>query len=271
MKNSIYTLILVFASSNLLAFSNYNAGDDTTRVKTKKKTILIVEDGDEDFDFEDDSLEFVEDGIDMVLTMDLGMNGYLTPENSMSLPSSLNLMELNYQKSTALSFNFMLKGADIIKDWFYISPGIGITSNDYSFKNNIQISTGSDTTMFMEDTLITFDKNKLKVTYIQVPLVLGFRIGNPNKTRVGLQFGAIGAYKIGSKMKQKYYLPESDTKQKNKVKDDFNINPFKVDLVARINIGDIGLFGKYSVTSLFEPNKAPELYPFSVGFTFGGF
>ena len=47
-----------------------------------------------------------------------------------------------------------------------------------------------------------------------MPLLLGFRFGNPNKKRVGLQIGAIGAYKIGSRIKQKYFLPENDTKQK---------------------------------------------------------
>tara|TARA_B110000285_G_scaffold6945_1_gene7151 strand:+ start:1518 stop:1688 length:171 start_codon:yes stop_codon:yes gene_type:complete len=30
------------------------------------------------------------------------------------------------------------------------------------------------------------------------------------------------------------------------------------------------VFGKFSFTVLFEKNKATELYPFSVGFTFGG-
>jgi len=273
MKNLILILAVTFFSSSLFAITEYNIGDDTTRIKTKNKTYLIIDGEGDDFSFEEDTTGFEEDedGVEMILTMDFGMNGYLTPSYSMTLPESQRMMELNSSKSTALSFNFMLKGANIIKDWFYISPGIGLTSNDYAFKNNIQISTGSDTTMFTLDTILANDKYELQATYLQVPLMLGFRFGNPDKKRVGLQVGAIGAYKIGSRVKQKYFLPENDTKQKNKIKDDFNINPFKVDLIARLSIGDVGLFGKYSVTSLFEKNKAPELYPFSVGFTFGGF
>jgi len=273
MKNLILLIATTFFSGSLFAMTEYYNDDDTTRIKTKNKTYLIIDGEGDDFSFEEDTTDFEDDydGLEMILTMDFGMNGYLTPDYSMTLPESQRMMELNSSKSTALSVNFMLKGANIVKDWFYISPGIGLTANDYSFKNNIQISTGSDTTMFSMDTILANDKYELKATYLQVPLVLGFRFGNQNKKRVGLQIGAIGAYKISSKVKQKYYLPDNDTKQKNKIKDDFNINPFKIDLVARLSIGDVGLFGKYSVTTLFEKNKAPELYPFSLGFTFGGF
>jgi hypothetical protein len=273
MKNLIPILAVTFLSSSAFGITEYNNGDDTTRIKTKNKIILIIDGDGEDFSFEEDTTgaEEHEDGMELITTLDFGMNGYLAPDYSMSLPQSQRMMELNSSKSTAFSVNFMLNGANIAKDWFYISPGIGLNFNDYSFKNNIQISTGSDTTMFTSDTIFANDKYELRAAYVQVPLLLGFRFGNPDKERVGLQIGAIGAYKIGSRIKQKYFLPENDTKQKNKIKDDFNINPFKVDLVARLSIGDVGLFGKYSVTSLFEKNKAPELYPFSVGFTFGGF
>lgn len=273
MKNLALTLAVTLFSTSLFAFTENINGDDTTRIKTKNKTYLIIDGEGDDFTFEEDTtgLEEDYDGVEMILTMDFGMNGYLTPNYSMNLPESQRMMELNSSKSTAVSFNFMMKGANIIKDWFYISPGVGITSNNYSFKNNISISTGSDTTMFTADTVISNDKYELNATYLQVPVMLGFRLGNPNKKRVGLQIGAIGGYKIVSKINQKYYLADNETKQKNTITDDFNFNPFKVDLVARVSFGKVGLFGKYSVTTLFEKNKAPELYPFSVGFTFGGF
>ena len=271
MKNITTLLAITFFSSSIFAITDYTSGDDTTRIKTKNKTYLIIDGEGDDFSFEEDTLDFEEEGLEMILTVDFGMNGYLTPDYSMNLPGPQRMMELNSSESRALSVNFMLKGADIVKDWLYIAPGIGVTANSYSFKNNIHISTGSDTTMFTADTILSNDKYELSATYLQVPLVLGFRIGNPDKKRVGIQIGAIGAYKIVSKINQKYYLADNDTKENHTITDDFNFNPFKIDLIARVSVGKIGLFGKYSVTSLFEKNKAPELYPFSVGFTFGGF
>lgn len=44
-----------------------------------------------------------------------------------------------------------------------------------------------------------------------------------------------------------------------------SMNPFKVDLMARIGWGKINLYGKYSLTELFKEGRGPELTPFSFG------
>ncbi len=136
MKNLILIAAITLFSTSLFAISDYNYGDDTTRIKIKNKTYLIIDSEDDDVTLKEDTPGYEEknEGVEMNLTMDFGMNGYLTPNYSMNLPASQRLMELNSSKSTALSVNMMLKGANIVKDWFYISPGIGLTSNDYSFK-----------------------------------------------------------------------------------------------------------------------------------------
>lgn len=270
MKNlTLLAALLICFSSQAQDAPEVN--DDTTRLKTGNKTILIIsnEEGD-DFDWEDeapecDSCSYIE----MLPSLDFGMNGYATPSNSLTLPVSQNLMELDYSKSRSISLNFMLKGADVFKKRLYVSPGIGLNWNSYTFKNNVLISTGSDTTNFSIDTVRTYDKHKLKTAYLQIPLIVGIRMGNVEGTPFGLQFGAIGAFKIGSRVKQKYTINE--TNYKDKIKDDYNINPFRIDAIARMSIGDVGLYARYSLTSLFEVNKAPELYPFSVGLTIGGF
>jgi hypothetical protein len=150
----------------------------------------------------------------------------------------------------------------------YISPGIGFDWNKYHFKDKQQsISTQNDTLLFLSDSTTTFDKYKLRTTYIQVPLLIGFRLGNLDKKVVNIQFGAIAGYNIGALTKEKYFI--KGTKFKNKIRDDYNVNPFKLDAVARVSFGSVGLFGRYSFTSLFEESKAPSVTPFSVGLTFG--
>jgi hypothetical protein len=202
------------------------------------------------------------------LSIDIGMNGYMSEKNEISLPSRQNLMELDYARSWTFGFGMMFNKAAIIKDRLYISPGLGMTWNNYFFKNNIDISTSSDSTSFTQNTNIDYGKYKLRVTYLQVPLIVGVRMGDLNMP-FGIQAGVIGSYKIGSAVKEKYTI--DDTKYKAKVKDDFNINPFKLEAIARVSIGGVGLFARYSLTTLFEENKAPELYPFSAGITVGGF
>jgi len=210
-----------------------------------------------------------ESGWAMESVFNIGANGYLY-NNQIGLPSQYQQMELDYSRSKSLGFDFMIKGMDLFNKRMYFSPGIGLDWNKYHFKDKQQsLSTQNDTVIFLVDSAnsITYDKYKLRTTYIQSPVLIGFRLGNFDKKIVNIQIGAIAGYNIGAITKSKYAL--NGTKYKDKIRDDYNINPFKLDAVARISFGDVGLFGRYSFTSLFEDNKAPTLTPFSVGLTFG--
>ena len=204
------------------------------------------------------------------LYVDLGTNGYLTPTNSINLPKEYDLLELNYAKSHSISWNITFTVPEIIKKRrLYIQPGIGIDARTYSFKNNIGLGIGNDTLNYTLDTINDFSKNKLKATYVQVPLLLGMTLGKKDKTEFSIQFGVIGSYLLRSRFKQKYQ--SSEAKVKNKIRDDFNLSPFRADLTARIGLKNFGFFLNYGLTPLFEKDKTTELIPFTVGLTVGGF
>ena len=248
---------------------------DTTKIKIGNSTIIILNNDDSDdydFDFSSkDSSKTCKDGSDdndTGLAFDFGMAGYMTPGNSIALPANQNLMELNSARSNSVGLTFMFKEARLAKKRLYVRSGLGINWTNYHFKNNINISTSNDSTAFTTDSIRSFDKYKLRATYLQVPLLIGMRLGDLDHP-FGLQFGVVGSYKIGSAIKQKYTLGES--KLKDKVKDDYNLNPFKFEALARVSIDNFGFYAKYSLTELFESGRAPELYPFSMGITIGGF
>ena len=248
---------------------------DTTKIKIGNSIIIILNNDDSDdydFDFSSkDSSKTCKDGSDdngTGLAFDFGMAGYMTPGNSIALPANQNLMELNSARSNSVGLTFMFKEARLAKKRLYVRSGLGINWTNYHFKNNINISTSNDSTAFTSDSIRSFDKYKLRATYLQVPLLIGMRLGDLDHP-FGLQFGVVGSYKIGSAIKQKYTLGES--KLKDKVKDDYNLNPFKFEALARVSIDNFGFYAKYSLTELFESGRAPELYPFSMGITIGGF
>ena len=245
---------------------------DTTRIKLGKTTMVLFDTDPADTNFNVDFTNCEEkekDDENGRIYFDFGTNGYLTPDNSLTLNDEDYLMDLNYNRSWSLSITSMHKGFDIVKDRLYVTSGFGISWNSYFFKNNVNVSTSNDYTYFSADSIISYDKNKLRATYLHIPLIIGARIGNLEGNPMSIHAGAIASYNIGSRLKQKYTF--DDSKYKNKVRDDFNINPFKVEAIARLTIGDVGIYGRYSVTSLFEKDKAPELYPFSVGITIGEF
>ena len=77
---------------------------------------------------------------------------------------------------------------------------------------------------------------------------------------VGAEFG----YNIfQNRLKQEYSI--NGDEQKRKTKDDFNINPFRYSLTARVGYGKYTVFANYGMTSLFKANQGPKVYPFSAG------
>jgi hypothetical protein len=201
-------------------------------------------------------------------TFDIGANGYLNSKGNFKLNSQDELYTLDYGRSRSVGFAFQFKGFESKNKRWYISPGLGYSWNNYHFENNVKISSDSKQTSMSLDTLIKNSKYKLRVAYLEVPLIVGTKFEN-GKNPLNIQLGVIGGLKTGSLIKQQYNESGSDFVTKNK--SDFNINSFKVDYIARIYFDDIGLFARYSATNLFEKNKSPELHPFSIGFSFTGF
>lgn len=277
MKKCVLVIGLILLG--VIAFAQKDSGKtnepDTTKIRIGKSTVIIIGDDESevDFDFNNpdstktkNKKEDDEDGTD--LAFDIGMAGFLTPSGSTNLPANQSLMQLNTSRSNNIGFSIMFDEAGLIKDRWYVRAGLGVNWVNYHFDNPVNISTGSDTTAFTLDTIRSFDKNKLRATYLQVPLLMGIRLGNLDNP-LGLQFGVVGSYKIGSAVKQKYNL--NGSKVKDKIRDDYNLNPFKVEAIARVSIDNFGFYARYSFTELFESGKAPELYPFSIGVTIGGF
>ncbi|NQY09401.1 MAG: DUF2807 domain-containing protein [Flavobacteriales bacterium] len=155
--------------------------------------------------------------------------------------------------------------------------GVGLERNSIDLKNNVQLRGQYNTPEGMEnytwgetDTINAFTRNRLNVTYLNLPLLFNLNLGgSANAPDFYLLVGATAGLRIGTRMKYKY--DDNGDKVKYKEKNDFNVNPFKLNLTARIGIKDVELFANYSLTSLFEKNGGPELYSFSAGLSITSF
>lgn len=196
--------------------------------------------------------------------IELNLNGLMGSNGSTSLPASSDYMSINYGvKSLSWNLNLAQKNFHIYKNYVNFVTGIGFGFNSYQFKNPIRLNADSSYTSYTLDSAITFDKNKLKTSYVQVPLMLEFNTGkNPDKS-FHIGFGVIGGYKLGSKTKRVYEINGYEIEENRK--DDYNINPFKLDATVRIGYGAFTLFGTYGLTPLFEANKGPVLNAFTAG------
>ncbi|MFW5644957.1 MAG: outer membrane beta-barrel protein [Bacteroidota bacterium] len=198
---------------------------------------------------------------------EVGINNYVNKDFAMDLAPENSFMDLNTSHSWNFNLNFMEYGIGLGSDKVGLVTGLGLEWSNYHFDHGNVIMKNDDGRI-VEKTLMeenaSVQKAKLQTTYLTAPLLMEFQIPLGRK-RMFISGGVIGGVKLGSKTKMVYTV--NGHKQKDKVKDDFNISPLKYGFTARIGYRNLKLFANYYPTSLFEKEKGPELYPFSLGLT----
>lgn len=247
-------------SSSIETKSGSGIGD-TTKLSIGGRHIDISHDPDELSDrekkAEDGDFEFWEG-------FDLGVNGLMTYDNQIAMPAGLEPMDLNYSKSYVFGWNAWQKNIHIYRNNVNLGTGIGMSWYHYNLRGSYTIQPNMTYSFPVADSL-NYTKNRLNAAYINIPLFLEFNTNNEDAGRsFHIGVGAQAGYNVfKNKVKQKYEL--DGRTYKRKIKDDYNVNPFKVDLIGRIGYGEFSIFATYSLTPLFEDNKGPRLYPWTAG------
>jgi hypothetical protein len=58
---------------------------------------------------------------------------------------------------------------------------------------------------------------------------------------------------------------------KTKVYDNFNLNPFRASVRVSVGYGRVNIFAERALTTFFEKDKGPILYPFTAGIGISSF
>ena len=199
--------------------------------------------------------------------VELGVNGYNTSNFDMDYPDGYEYLDLRFPKSMAFYLNLIELNLALAKNqkWGMLS-GLGFEWHNYRFSNNVGLDTQDGVLHGYYIVEPPAKKTKLMVCYMTVPLIFEFQTNNRsrfNSFHVGL--GVVGGLRIGTHTKVKY-----ENNHKDKERNDFYLNPLKLDATARIGWSHINLFATYSLTPMFRENRAPGLYPWSVGITLLG-
>jgi hypothetical protein len=195
--------------------------------------------------------------------LDIGVNGFLNPQNSITLPQGYEFLELDYARSRSFSWNIAQYNIHIYQNHINLVTGIGFDWNSYAFRNNVTLQANTDQPIAIEEGY-DFSKNKLKTTFVRVPLMLEFNTSKKEKNNFHIGIGGTVGYNIfRNRLKQEFEADGDD--QKRKTKDDFNVNPFRYGATARIGYGNFTLFANYDMSTFFKENRGPKMYPFSAG------
>ncbi len=200
--------------------------------------------------------------------IDIGLNGISTTPKSVTLPVGYDFLELNENKSVCVGLNMPQFNTRLIGNYVWFVSGLGINWNNYRFAREISLVPNSDSLRATYDG-ISYTKNKLTVSYLTMPLMLEFFDSQYKKNAVHLETGVILGYKIGSHTKQVYTIDKQE--YRNKVFNDYNLNPLRCDFTVRFGFRSFNLFANYAITSLFKTGKAPDMHSYSVGLSVIGF
>jgi hypothetical protein len=199
---------------------------------------------------------------------EFGFNNFLDEDFSMTRTEDEKFMDLNTGRSWNFNCNFLQYSLGLIKDRFGLVTGLGFEFNNYHFDgdNNIAKDTLGNI-VSKEDYPTSLNKSKLTTTFLTVPLLMEVQLLNAKRSkRIHFTGGLITGVKLGSHTKVVYKV--DGKKEKDKSKDDFNINPLRYGVTARIGYRQLNLYGNYYLTPFYEKGGNPELYPFTVGLSF---
>ena len=146
---------------------------------------------------------------------------------------------------------------NLIEHVVNLKYGIGLELNNYRYDEPVLYDKNTNT--FNKDTR-HYRKNKLATDYLTVPVMLNFNFTpkNDNSKSFGFSAGVSAGYLYSSRQKT---ITSEDGKEK--IHDDFWLNPFKISYIAELQLGPVKLYGSLATKSMFK--KGLDQTPYTLG------
>ncbi|MDP1727725.1 MAG: DUF2807 domain-containing protein [Bacteroidota bacterium] len=248
---------------------------DTTRISIGNKKVIIIEEGNDitikkDENKKEDerkpkkakrySLKHVYSGLE------LGVSSFASPKLDFNMAAPNDYLNNNVGKSWFYGINPLETDIQIIKNKLAVSTGFGIEFQHFELSNDKYLRPNSSG-LISDSSADHLTRNRLYNFNINVPLFIKFA-PRTQKTRNGFHIaaGLIGTYKAYSHTKLE--TSANGFEQETTLRDDFNINPFRVAATVRVGYGWFRAFANYSLTPYFkQTNGNPDIRVFAAGIT----
>lgn len=197
---------------------------------------------------------------------DFGFSSYNDKSNYVSAASSgfvasgINKddLQLKVGKSKNVNVWFFMQKLNIAKHVLNLKYGLGLELNNYSFENT-KLTFAKNPTLISEGST-DFKKVKLAADYLTVPIMLNINFTPNRKKGFGLSGGISAGYMYSTRYKTKI---DGDV---SKLKNDFDMERFKLSYVGEIALGPVRLYGSYAMKNMWA--KGLDMTPYNFGFRF---
>ncbi|HZL12105.1 MAG TPA: hypothetical protein VFC65_19140 [Prolixibacteraceae bacterium] len=199
--------------------------------------------------------------------IELGFNGFAQADYSMYPADENNFLRNDMILSNSLIINLLQYSRGLQKNRNNIGliTGLGLSLQSYRLDKNTTILVDQNSKVYPENQYLDSNqKSKFSSVYLEVPLLIEFQIPIKNKqNRMYFSTGIIGSKRLETHTKVKYR--RDGKREKLKSPGDYSIRNYKVAGTIRLGYRWVNLFATYDIVPLFEANRGPVLYPFSVG------
>jgi hypothetical protein len=176
-------------------------------------------------------------------------------------PVTQNSYKLNAGKSSNVNIWLFMQKINLIKHVVNLKYGLGLEM--YNFRYDTRLSFRNDPQPFVFNDSIAFTKNKLYVEYLTVPMMININTTPDNRRGFSFSGGISAGYLTNSRNKQ-----ISGERGKQKIKGDFNFEPWRIAAIGELGLGPVRLYGSYSINRLQKDVTRVEQYPYTVGIRF---
>ncbi|MBM3404885.1 MAG: PorT family protein [Bacteroidetes bacterium] len=176
----------------------------------------------------------------------------------MNVPDNIKARTINQGTTVWGTYNFPFG-----KSNFSFAAGLGI--NSHNLYGNFLVNHRNDSIFFdkIADTT-KYKRSKLSLTYLDIPIE--FRLTTKYKLLFAIGFKAGLIVNSHTKYVGNNYMTGSDqAKIRVKYRDVKNLEKYHYGPTLRIGYKWINVFGYYSLSSVFNKGKSPEITPITVG------
>jgi len=253
MKKIILAALLLGFTISSFAQTDSVKTDSTTH-KTRKLVIRMPSTSSKD---KDKSASF-----GVAFGFDFGWTRFTNDGNA---TSSTAVKDLSLDKGPNFTFNILGGHVALSKDRsLRIKTALGLDYHTFHFRKAVTLQPDQDELTYSIDPNVNYDKNLLRSTYLRLPVLFALRPAKGSSFEIAAG-GEIGAL-IWGKTKQ-----ISDEYGKVKIKDTFNLEPFRYGLTFRVGYSGFNLYTKYYLNDVFAKNQGPAgLRNVAFGISFGG-
>lgn len=166
--------------------------------------------------------------------------------------------QLDYRtKSINVNIWFFMQRLNLAKRVVNLQYGLGLELNNYHFDDERVRINKNPTQFVLDPALVDIKKNKLAADYVTVPMMLNFNFTPKRKQGFGISAGISAGYLYSARQKFK------DNDDKTKVKDDFNLEKWKLSYIGELALGPVKLYGSYAMNNMWE--RGLDQTPYNVG------